>query len=295
MNSFQEVLVKARQKGPVELAVVKPYDTATMLAVKEGVKEQIIRAELFGDRTLILPLLEKAGLSEREVVVSHDSEGALEHAVVSVREGRNKMLLKGNIHTPELLHTALGKSSGLGTGKICSHVLVNEISGFGRLLLITDGGLNILPDLGQKIEIIKNAVALAHSLEIKLPKVALLASMEDISVKLPATTDAAILTQMAHRGVFTDAIVDGPLAIDNILSPEAALIKSIKSEVSGQADIIVVPGVEVGNVLGKIIGYFVKTISAGIVLGAKAPIILPSRSGSTESKLASIALGVLQL
>ena len=293
MKNFQEVFARVKQKGPVAVAVVKPHDSATVLAVREGVKSNLIRAELFGEGALILPLLEKAGLSEKEVTIFPSIDRALEQAIASVREGRNRMLMKGNIHTPDLLRVALSRTNGLGTGKLCSHVMVNEIPGFDRLLLITDGGLNILPDLNQKAEIIKNAVALAHALEIATPRVALLASMEDVSARLPATTEAASLTAMAREGAFAGAVVDGPLAIDNIFSPEAALIKGIKSEVSGHADIIVAPSVEVGNVLVKTISFFSKTVGAGIVMGAKVPIILPSRAGSVESKWTSIALGVL--
>jgi len=293
MKNFQEIIARAKLKGPIAVAVVRPHDIATVLAVKEGIKTNLIRAELFGDRTLMAPLLEKAGLSEKDVELFHSADGALVQAIASVREGRSRMLMKGNIHTPELLRAALSKTAGLGTGKLCSHVMVNEIPGFERLLLVTDGGLNILPDLNQKADIIKNAVALARALEIQTPRVALLASMEDVSPRLPATTDAASLTMMARNGVFGPAVVDGPLAIDNVFSPEAALIKGVKSEVAGHADIIIVPSVEVGNVLIKTIDFFSKTVSAGIVLGTRAPIILPSRAGSVESKWMSIALGVL--
>ena len=295
MKSLQEIIDRAKQKGPVGMAVVLPHDLITLLAIKEGIDAQLIRPELFGDRALILPLLEEAGLSEKEILLSHDENGALGQAIASVREGRNKLLMKGSIPTPELLRAVLDKEKGLGAGKVCSHAVVCEIPDFGRLLIITDGGLNVLPTVDEKADIIKNAVALAHALEIGLPKVALLASIEEVSTRLPATTDAAILTQMARRGGIKGAVVDGPLAIDNIVSPQAAQKKSIQSEVAGQADIIVVPSVEVGNVLGKSLAYFANSVNASIVLGARAPIILPSRAGKIESKWASIALGSLMV
>jgi len=295
MKSLQEIIDRAKQKGPVGMAVVMPHDVATLLAIKEGIDAQLVRPHLFGDKARILPLLEEAGLSEKDIVLSHDESGALGQAIASVREGRNKLLMKGSVPTPDLMRAVLDKEKGLNTGKVCSHVVVAEIPDFGRLLIITDGGLNILPSVDEKADIIKNAVALAHALEIELPKVALLASVEEVSTRLPATTDAAILTQMAARGGIKGAIVDGPLAIDNILSPQAAQKKGIKSEVAGLADIIVVPSVEVGNVLGKTISFFTNSVNAGIVLGARAPIILPSRAGTIESKWASIALGSLMV
>ena len=293
MKSLQEVIGRAKQKGPVKLAVVMPHDDATVFAVKMGIEAALIQPELFGDRALIMPLLEKAGLSEKDLVISQDTSGTPIEAITSVREGRNSMLMKGSIHTPALLRAVLSKAEGLGSGRICSHIMVCDIPGFDRLLLITDGGLNILPNADEKAEIIKNAIDLARVLEIKTPRIALLASMEDVSTRLPATTDAAILTQMANRGIIKDAIVDGPLAIDNILSVEAAAVKGIKSDVAGQADIIVAPNVETGNVLIKTIVHFGKAVNAGIILGAKAPIVLPSRAGSIDSKWASIALGAL--
>lgn len=293
MKSLQEIIDRAKQKGPLGMAVVMPHDIATIHAIKEGMDAQLVQPELFGDRAKILPLLEEAGLAENAVIVSQEEKGALPAAIASVREGRNKLLMKGSVPTPELLRAVLDKEKGLGTGKICSHAVVSEIPGFNRLLIVTDGGLNILPDVDQKVDIIRNAVDLAHALGIELPKVALLASVEEVSTKLPATTDAAILTQMARRGAIKGAIVDGPLALDNILSVEAAKKKGIQSEVAGLADIIVTPSVETGNVLGKSLEFFANAVIAGIVLGAKAPIILPSRAGKIESKWASIAVAVL--
>ena len=293
MKSLQEIIGRAKQKGPLGMAVVMPHDIATIHAIKEGMDAQLVQPELFGDRAKILPLLEEAGLAENAVIVSQEEKGALPAAIASVREGRNKLLMKGSVPTPELLRAVLDKEKGLGTGKICSHAVVSEIPGFNRLLIVTDGGLNILPDVDQKVDIIRNAVDLAHALGIELPKVALLASVEEVSTKLPATTDAAILTQMARRGAIKGAIVDGPLALDNILSVEAAKKKGIQSEVAGLADIIVTPSVETGNVLGKSLEFFANAVIAGIVLGAKAPIILPSRAGKIESKWASIAVAVL--
>jgi phosphotransacetylase len=294
MEAFKtigEIVEQAKLSGPVPAAVAAPYDEVTITAVGDGVSAGLIVPELFGDQNLINPLLEKQGLTG--ITVSHCTDSPGQQAIDSIREKKNRLLIKGSIPTPALLKLLLDKTTGLNSGKVCSFSAVCEIPDFGRLLIISDGGLNVLPSLEQKIDILKNAVELARALRIENPKAAILASMEEVMPNIPASMDAAIITQMARRGQIKGVIVDGPLALDNIVSREAAGKKKIDSPVAGQADIIIVPNIETGNALGKSLGYFAGSINAGIVLGAKVPVVLPSRAGTAVMKWAAIALGVL--
>ena len=217
----------------------------------------------------------------------------IQAAIDSIKDGKNHILMKGTLSTGALLKPALDKVKGLNAGRLVSHMVVLDIPGFDRLLISTDGGLNIAPTLMEKADIIKNAVDVAHALDIEEPKVALLAAVETVNPKMQATIDAACLSKMGDRGTFKGAVVEGPLAIDNILSAESAKKKGIKSEVCGSADIIVAPSIEVANTFSKTLNYLLHSSNAGIVVGTKAPIILPSRASDPKSKYASLALGVL--
>jgi len=295
IKDLKQLVNFARKHGPAKVAVVAPYDKATINAVKEGLENGLIKSQLFGDKYLIEISVREAGIEKFNVDIQHgsDSTKLVQAAVQSVRYGKNDLLMKGKISTPNFMKPVLDKTIGLNAGRLCSHVVICEIPGFHRLLIITDGGLNIAPTLKEKVDIVKNAVDVAHALGIIRPKVAILAAIEEVNPSMPATIDAACLAKMGDRGAFGDAIVDGPLAFDNAISIEAAEKKDIKSEVAGRADILVVPYIEVGNVLGKSLSYIGKTLNAAIVVGAKKPIILPSRAGNQESKCASLALGVL--
>lgn len=291
--NFKQLIEEAKKQEPARVAVVAPHDEATILAVKEGIENNLAVAELFGDESLIKPLVEKNGLAGR-VVIYHNTDRTayIQAAVQSVREGKNNLLMKGKVDTAHILRVALDKKAGIGTGRLCSFVTVCEIPDFQRLLLVTDGGLNIAPTLAQKVDITKNAIDVAHALGIHEPKVAVLAAIETVNSKMPATQDADALAKMSVAGEFGTAIVDGPLAFDNAISIDAAQKKGIQSKVAGRADIILAPYIEVGNVLSKSLNYIGKSSNAAIVVGAQVPLVIPSRAGKLESKWASLALGV---
>ena len=292
---FKQLVAAAKKQGAVRAAVIAPYDEATIMAAKEGIENSLVEVELFGDRSKIEPVLEKAGIEKARIEIHHEVNraGLIQAAVQSVRDGRNQVLMKGIVDTSEILRQVLDKNTGLNAGRLCSHLVVCEIPSFNRLLIITDGGLNIAPTLMEKVDIVRNAIDTARALGISRPKVAVLAAVEKVNPEMPATIDAACLAKMSDTGVFGDAVVDGPFALDNAISEKAAGIKGISSEVAGNADIILVPTIEVGNALGKAIAYIGKASNAGIVVGARAPIVLPSRAGKPEAKWAALALGAL--
>jgi len=293
--NLKQLVEAAKKKGPIGVAVVAHHDEATILAAREGLENGLAQIELFGDQGKIESLLAKAGLAAAGVAIYHQTAGAaiVQAAIQSVREGRNQVLMKGTLDTSLILRQVLDKTTGLNAGRLCSHLVVCEIPGFDRLLIITDGGLNIAPGLAEKVEIVKNAIDTARALGIARPKVAVLAAVEKVNPSMPATIDAACLAKMCETGEFGDAMVDGPFAFDNAISAAAAGVKGVKSEVAGRADIILVPTIEVGNALGKSLSYIGKSSNAGIVVGAAAPIVLPSRAGKPEAKWAALALGVL--
>lgn len=295
IRCFEEMVEQAQKKEGMRIAVAAPYDKNTLLAVKDGLESGLAVPELFGDEARILPLMEEVGISPSQAEVVHmaNTASAIQGAIDSIRQGRSHILMKGSVSTGALLKAALDRSAGLGMGRLASHLMVLDIPGFDRLLISSDGGLNIAPTLMEKADILQNAIDVAHSLGIETPKAALLAAVETINPKMQATTDAACLCKMAQRGSFANAIVEGPLAMDNILSPEAALKKGIHSPVPGNADIIIAPSIETANVFSKTLNYLLHSSNAGIVVGASAPIILPSRASDPKSKYASLALGVL--
>jgi phosphate butyryltransferase len=210
-----------------------------------------------------------------------------------LRMGHADLAMKGKIETGDFLRAALDREVGLRVGRLFSHVAVFEIPGFDRLLFVTDSGVVVAPTLEQKVEIVQNAIAVAQRLGVKQPRVAILAATEMVNPKIPTTMDAANLAKMADRGQIQGGLVDGPLALDNAISPESVAIKGIKSVVAGSADILVTPDVEAGNMLAKAITYFARGKMAGVVVGAKTPLIVASRSDPHETKLISTALGVL--
>lgn len=295
IRNFDQMLQCARERGSKGIAVVAPYDKNTLLAVKDALESGLAAAHLFGDSDRILPVMEQVGLDISQVSLSDrtDTVQAIHDAMSSIRDGKNQILMKGTLSTGTLLRYALDKANGLNIGRLASHLIVLQIPGFHRLLISTDGGLNIAPTLMEKADILKNAVDVAHALGIEAPKVACLAAVETVNPKMQATIDAACLCKMADRGAFGDAVVEGPLAMDNILSAAAAKKKGICSAVPGNADIILAPSIEVANTFSKTLNYLLHSSNAGIVMGTAAPIILPSRASDPASKYASLALGVL--
>jgi phosphate butyryltransferase len=236
---------------------------------------------------------ESFDISRMEVIDVPQPHDAAWQVMKLVSEGKADIAMKGKVETSDFLRAALNKELGLRMGRLYTHVAAFEIPGFDRLIFISDAGVIVAPDLEQKVQIVQNAIDVAHAMEIDLPRVAILAATEVVNPKVPTTLDAANLSKMADRGQIQGGLVDGPLALDNAISPESARIKGIKSEVAGYADILIAPDIEAGNVLAKAITYFAQGKMAGVVVGARCPLILPSRSDTREAKLVSLALGVM--
>ena len=293
--SLHRLLAGAKRCDPLRTAVVHPVDKTSLLGVIAAAEAKLIVPVLVGPERKIRDLAEAEGidLSPYELVATEHSHAAAAEAVALVRTGKVETLMKGSLHTDELMRAVTAKDSGLRTERRMSHVFAFDVPTYPRPVFITDAALNINPGLAAKKDIVQNAIDLAHALLINEPKVAILSAVETVTSGIQSTLDAAALCKMADRGQISGGIVDGPLAFDNAVSMNAAEIKGIQSPVAGQADILVVPDLESGNMLAKQLEYFGGAESAGIVLGARAPIILTSRADDTVSRLASCALAVL--
>ena len=288
---------RAAQLDTKTVAVAAAEDEEVIEAVAHALDSNLARFILFGNREKILALIKEKypkGEEDCRIKIKHvdSSNAAAEGAVKSVKNSEAHVLMKGNIPTSLLLKAVLNKDYGLRTGNILSHTAVFEIPGYDKLILITDSGMNIAPDLEQKVQIIKNAVSIARSIGIENPRVAPLAAVEVVNPAMQATLDAAALTVMNMRGQINGCIVEGPLALDNAVSVFAAEHKGITGKVAGKADILLVPTIEVGNALYKSLVYFANAKVGGVIAGAKAPIVLTSRSDTAESKLYSLALAL---
>jgi phosphate butyryltransferase len=295
LRTFDEVLEKAKNYGSKKMAVASAQAEDVLLAVETARKEGLTNSILVGDENEIIRIAKKMDIepSNYEIINIPDKTEATRCAVELVRNKKASMLMKGMIGTAKLLKAILDKEIGLRTNKMLSHVYTLQIKGYDRLLTMTDGAMTINPDLKQKAQIIQNAIYYAHSMGIERPKVAAIAALELVNPDMPATVDAACLAKMNERGQIVGGIVDGPLAFDNAISKEAAKHKGIKSPVSGEVDIVLVPNIESGNIFAKSLVYLAKAVPAGLLLGAKAPVVLASRADTAQSKLYSIALGVL--
>ena len=281
--------------SPAKAAVIHPCDGPSIGAAWEAAREGLITPVLVGPEAKIRAAAEAAhvDISSFDLLPTPHSHAAAAEGVRLAREGRVEALMKGSLHTDELMHEVVAPGSGLGTGRRVSHVYLFDVPEYPRPLFITDAAINIAPDLADKRDICQNAIDLAHILGVAEPKLAVLSAVETVSPKLPSTVDAAALSKMAERGQITGAQVDGPLAFDNAINLEAAAIKGIKSPVAGQADILVVPDLESGNMLAKQLTFFDHADGAGIVLGARVPIMLTSRADPQRTRLASAALALL--
>jgi phosphate butyryltransferase len=286
-------------KGPKRVAVAAAEDDHVLGAIHEGRVEGIIDPLLFGDEAKIRSIADHMGIdhSRWTIINTTSKEQSSELAVRAVSEGRADILMKGLVDTATILRAVLNKEWGIRTGKLLSHVLVfdggaNE-DAFKRLFFMSDGAMNIEPDLKAKIQIVENSVVVAHALGIDMPKVAMLAAIEVVNPDMSTAVDDAIISKMGDRGQIKGAIIDGPLALDNAVSEEAARIKGITSEVAGKADILIVDNIDVGNVFYKTLIYFARSQAAGIIMGATAPMVLTSRSDSEETKFNSIALACI--
>jgi len=280
---------------PIRTAVVYPVDDNALLGAIEAAQAKLIIPVLIGppDKIRAVALAHGIDLSPYTLVPTEHSRVAAEKAVAMARAGGVDAVMKGSLHTEELMHAAVAPTVGLTTERRMSHVFVMDVPTYPRPLFITDAALNISPDLSAKRDIVQNAIDLAHVLGIETPKVALLSAVETVNPRIRSTLEAAALCKMADRGQITGALIDGPLAFDNAISVEAARVKGIVSAVAGQADILVVPDLEAGNMLAKQLEYLADAQSAGIVLGARVPIVLTSRADSPLAHMASCALALL--
>ncbi|KAF0814850.1 Phosphate acetyltransferase [Andreprevotia sp. IGB-42] len=292
---FAHLRAEAAGLPPVPTAVVHPCDRESLLGALEAAREGLIEPILIGPEAKIRAVAAKEGfdLGNARIVDVPHSHAAAAKGVELCRNGEAGALMKGSLHTDEMMGAAMSSATGLRCGKRVSHVFVMDVPAYGRPLLVTDAAINIAPDLAAKVDITQNAINLAHTLGIPEPKVAILSAVETVYEKMPSTLDAALLCKMADRGQITGGILDGPLAFDNAISMQAAKAKKIVSPVAGQADILVVPDIESGNMLAKQMSYFAGADSAGIVLGARVPIILTSRADDAKARLASCAVMVL--
>lgn len=290
---FLEALIgKAAENGKKTVAVAAAGDHEVLEAVGLAVKRNLANFLLYGDREQIESMLGLPLDGSISIIHSPNAQMAAEDAVKAVSSGRADVLMKGNVQTSVILKAVLNKDFGLRTGKILSHTAAFEVDGYDRLIFVTDAAMNIAPDLEQKAGIIRNAAELASSVGVRNPKVAPLCAVETINPAMQATLDAASLSAMNRRGQISGCTVDGPLALDNAVSMLAAEHKGISGTVAGKADILLVPSIEAGNVLYKSLVYFAKAKVGAVICGAKAPIILTSRSDSSESKLYSLALAL---
>jgi len=295
LRTFDEVLNKAKDYGPKKMAVASAGAEDVLKAVEAARKERLTDSILVGDKKEIIQIANEMDIdpANYEIIDKTDKTEATRCAVELVRNKKASILMKGMIGTARILKAILDKEIGLRTNRMLSHVYTLQIKGYNRLLTMTDGAMSISPDLKQKAQIIQNAIYYAHSMGIEKPKVAVVAALELVNPDMPATIDAACLAKMSERGQIVGGIVDGPLGFDNAISKEAAKHKGVESPVSGEVDIVLVPNIESGNIFAKGLVYLAKAIPAGLLLGAKAPVVLVSRSDSAQSKLYSIALGVL--
>lgn len=300
MKTIDELLEAARSvsaaSGRVCLAVAAAQDEEVLEAVEAARTAGLTEAVLIGDGDAIKAIAgeKNIDLSHYQVVHEKDLAAAAAAAVAAVRRGEAAFVMKGLLDTAVLLKAVLNKETGLNVGRLVSHVGVAESPRYHKLFLMTDAAINIAPTVQEKLDIIRNAVDCARALGVELPKVALLAAVERVNPeKMPCTADAAVLTQMNRRGQLPLCIVDGPLALDNAISAESARIKKIDSPVAGDADILVAPDIEAGNILYKSVIDLGGAKGAGLVMGAAAPVVLTSRADTSETKLASIALAVL--
>jgi phosphate acetyltransferase len=294
-EKYERLIERAKRLPALATAVAHPCDETSLRGAIEAAEAGLIVPILIGPKDKIIRLAKSLGLNIEgfEIIDVPHSEAAAEKAVELVRTGKAELLMKGSLHSDELLSAVTKRDTGLRTGRRISHVFVMDVPTHPQTLFITDAAVNIAPDLMAKRDIIQNAIDLYTGLGLGTPKVAILSAVETVTPSIPSTIDAAALCKMADRGQITGGEVDGPLAFDNAISPEAARIKGIKSPVAGQAQILVVPDLEAGNMLAKNLTFISKADAAGIVLGARVPIILTSRADNVRTRMASCAVAML--
>ena len=294
-SKYERLIARAKEVPPATTVIAHPCDETSLRGPVEAAEAGMIIPILVGPAKKISAVAKehKIDISRFEIVDAPHSEAAAAQAVALIRESKGELLMKGSLHTDELMREVTSSKTGLRTARRISHVFIMDVPTYPETLFITDAAINIFPDLDAKHDIIQNAIDLFNEVGLGRPRVALLSAVETVTSKIPSTIDAAALCKMADRGQITGGILEGPLAFDNAISPEAAKIKGIKSEVAGRAQILVVPDLEAGNMLAKNLSFLAKADSAGIVLGARVPIILTSRADSVRSRMASCAVAVL--
>jgi phosphate acetyltransferase len=294
-EKYERLIAAAKALQPLATAVAYPCDETSLKGALEAADAGLIRPILVGPQEKIRSVAQSFSLDvgRAEIVDLAHSHDAAEKAVELVRTGKAELLMKGSLHTDELLAEVVKRDTGIRTGRRISHVFVMDVPGHPHTLFITDAAVNIAPDLMAKRDIIQNAIDLYAGLGLGTPKVAILSAVETVTTSIPSTIEAAALCKMSDRGQITGGELDGPLAFDNAISPEAARIKGIKSAVAGQAHILVVPDLEAGNMLAKNLTFLSHADAAGIVLGARVPIILTSRADNVRTRIASCAVAVL--
>jgi phosphotransacetylase len=292
---YPTLIERCASVEPVTTAIAHPCDESSLRGAIEAAEAKLIRPILIGPEAKVRPVAERCGidLAPYQVVDAAHSHAAAARAVEVVRAGEAQALMKGSLHTDELMAEVVRKDTGLRTERRISHAFIMDVPTYPKALVVTDAAINISPDLETKADIVRNAIDMAHALGRDMPKVAILSAVETVTPKIPSTIDAAALCKMAERGQIAGALLDGPLAFDNAISKEAAEIKGIRSEVAGDADILLVPDLEAGNILAKQLSFLANADAAGIVLGARVPIILTSRADSVRARMASCAIAAL--
>jgi len=294
-EKYDALISRCRTLTPVKTAVVHPCDETSLVGAVSAASAGIIKPILVGPEARIRALATSLNLNlgDLAVIDQPHSHAAATKAVDLVRERQADALMKGSLHTDELMSEVVRKETGIRTARRISHVFIMDVPTYPKPLFITDAAVNIFPTLEDKVDILQNAIDLAHALGVAHPKVAILAAVETINSKMPSTIDAAALCKMADRGQITGAALDGPLAFDNAISEDAAAVKHIVPYVAGNADILLAPDLEAGNMLAKELSFLANADAAGIVLGARVPIILTSRADSVRTRMASCAVAAL--
>ncbi len=292
---YDRLIERTREIPAIACAVAHPCDPSSLEGALEAAAGGVIVPILVGPEARIRRIAESRGLALDgvELVDAPHSHAAAARAVQLVREGRAELLMKGSLHTDELMAEVVARETGLRTERRISHVFIMDVPTYPEPLFITDAAINIAPDLETKRDIVQNAIDLHRGLGLGEPRVAILSAVETVTPKIPGTIEAAALCKMAERGQITGGLLDGPLALDNAISPEAARVKGIRSEVAGRAQILVVPDLEAGNMLAKNLSFLAGADAAGIVLGARVPIVLTSRADTVRTRLASAAVAAL--
>jgi len=294
-EKYDRLIKRAKALAPLSTAVAHPCDESSLVGAVDAARMGLIAPLLVGPLARIKAVADQAGidLSGFEIFDVPHSQAAAARAVELVREGRADALMKGSLHSDELMSAVVQRETGLRTARRISHCFVMDAPEYAEALIITDAAVNIAPTLDDKVDIVQNAIDLGHALGLSEVRVAILSAMETVNSKVPSTIEAAALCKMADRGQITGGILDGPLALDNAISAEAAKIKNIRSQVAGRANVLVAPDLEAGNMLAKSLTFLAGADAAGIVLGARVPIVLTSRADSVTTRLASCAVASL--